>query len=98
MRGARLPVPVAVRTALSLARPRPHRSVQWCLAAALVLPWLPLSPGQQAALILFAVLPPAAVNYLLAETYQQEPKKMAAIVLAGNIASLVFVPLGFCVS
>jgi malate permease and related proteins len=68
------------------------------LAAALVLPWLPLSPGQQAALILFAVLPPAAVNYLLAETYQQEPKKMAAIVLAGNIASLVFVPLGLALA
>jgi malate permease and related proteins len=64
------------------------------LAAAVVLPWLPLTPGQQAALILFAVLPPAAVNYLLAEKYQQEPKKVAAIVLAGNIASLVFVPIG----
>ena len=68
------------------------------LAAIMVLPWLPLSHGQQAALILFAVLPPAAVNYLLAETYQQEPKKMAAIVLAGNIASLVFIPLGLALA
>ncbi len=67
-------------------------------AAALVLPWLPLTQGQQTTLILFAVLPPAAVNYLLAETYQQEPKKMAAIVLAGNLASVLFVPLGLAMA
>lgn len=68
------------------------------LAAGVVLPWLPLTQGQQAGLILFAVLPPAAVNYLLAETYQQEPKRVAAIVVAGNFASLVFVPMGLALA
>lgn len=64
------------------------------LAAALILPHLPLTQQQHAALILFAVLPPAAVNYLLAEKYNQEPARMAAIVLAGNVSSIIFVPLG----
>lgn len=30
----------------------------------------------------------------MAEQYRQEPEKVAFIVLIGNLASLVFVPLG----
>jgi len=47
---------------------------------------------QQQALILFSVLPPAVLNFLLAERYQQEPQRVAAIVLIGNLASLIIVP------
>lgn len=54
---------------------------------------LPLSPLQQQALILFSVLPPAVLNFLLAERYQQEPRRVAAIVLIGNLASLIIVPI-----
>jgi len=31
--------------------------------------------------MLFASLPPAALNYLLAERYQQEPERVASLVL-----------------
>ncbi|HXF46386.1 MAG TPA: AEC family transporter [Burkholderiaceae bacterium] len=45
-------------------------------------------------LVLFAVLPPAVLNFMVAEVYQQEPEKVASIVLLGNLAAIVFVPLG----
>ncbi|MGL6072329.1 AEC family transporter [Craterilacuibacter sp.] len=51
--------------------------------------------GQQAMLlILFGALPPAVLNFLMAEHYRQQPEHMAAMVLLGNLASVVFVPLG----
>ena len=43
---------------------------------------------------MFVALPPAVLNFLMAELYQQEPESMASIVLIGNLASLLFVPLG----
>jgi predicted permease len=52
------------------------------------------SPDQFAQLMLFASLPPAALNYLLAERYDQEPERVASLVLIGNAFSIVFVPLG----
>jgi predicted permease len=53
---------------------------------------LPLTVLQQQALILFAALPPAVLNFLLAERYRQEPQRVAAMVLMGNLASLVVIP------
>ncbi len=55
---------------------------------------LRLPPEQFAQLMLFASLPPAALNYLLAERYQQEPERVASLVLIGNAFAIVFVPLG----
>ena len=52
------------------------------------------SPDQFAQLMLFASLPPAVLNYLLAERYEQEPDKVASLVLIGNAFAIVFVPLG----
>ena len=37
---------------------------------------------------MFAVLPPVPLNFMLAERYQIEPRKVASIVLLGNAASL----------
>jgi len=52
-------------------------------------------PAEQfAQLMLFASLPPAALNYLLAERYSQEPERVASLVLIGNAFAIVFVPLG----
>jgi predicted permease len=53
---------------------------------------LQLEPIQFAYLLLFAALPPAVLNYMLAERYQQEPHQVASIVLLGNISSLLFIP------
>ena len=54
---------------------------------------LPLSTMQQDVLLVFAALPPAVLNYLLAERYGRQPQQVASIVLFGNLASLVVVPL-----
>jgi malate permease and related proteins len=62
--------------------------------AALLSPLLHLDPTQQGLLILFGCLPPAVLNFMVAEQYDQEPAKVASIVLIGNAASIVFVPLG----
>ncbi len=43
-------------------------------------------------LLLFAVLPPAVLNYIISEKYQQEPDKVASIVLLGNIFAVVTIP------
>ena len=55
--------------------------------------WLGLSGLQAAALWVFAALPPAVLNYLVAEQYRQEPHKVASLVLIGNLGSLVVMPL-----
>jgi predicted permease len=50
--------------------------------------------GRDAAmLILFGALPPAVLNYIFAEQYRQEPERVASIVLVGNAASLLIIPL-----
>ncbi|MDE2598685.1 MAG: AEC family transporter [Rhodocyclaceae bacterium] len=63
------------------------------LIAWLAAPLLGLDNMQSAQLLLFGALPPAVLNYIFAERYAQEPDKVAAIVLTGNLLSLVFVPL-----
>jgi predicted permease len=67
------------------------------LAFLLICPWLELTPRQTNILLIFAVLPPAVFNYILAEQYQQEPHKVAAIVMIGNLMSFITLPiaLGF---
>ncbi len=54
---------------------------------------LQLDETQFRYLILFGALPPALLNYLVAERYNQEPQQVASIVLLSNIASLIIIPL-----
>ena len=61
--------------------------------AVAILPWLSLSALETAQLIVFAALPPAVLNYLVAERYDIDPPRVAAIVLLGNLASVVIIPL-----
>jgi len=61
--------------------------------AVAILPWLILSALETAQLIVFAALPPAVLNYLVAERYDIDPPRVAAIVLLGNLASVVIIPL-----
>jgi len=44
-------------------------------------------------LILFSVLPPAVLNHVMAEKYQQQPETVASIVMIGNIGSLFVLPM-----
>jgi len=53
-----------------------------------------LDRTQQGLLIIFGCLPPAVLNFMVAEQYGQEPAKVASIVLVGNMMAVVFVPLG----
>ncbi len=62
--------------------------------AALLDSLIALTDVQRAQMYLFAALPPAVFCFVMAEHYRQEPNKVASIVLLGNLASLVFVPLG----
>ena len=55
---------------------------------------LPLTALQRGQMYLFAALPPAVLCFMVAERYRQEPDKVAAIVLLGNLAAVGFVPLG----
>ena len=68
-----------------------------CPISGLLVAWplvklLPLTPPMQGVLLLYAALPPAVMNYIFAEQYQQEPGLVSAIVVGGNIASIFFVP------
>jgi predicted permease len=63
----------------------------------LLLAWLTAQglemQGRQAAqLLLFGALPPAVLNFMLAERYDVEPQRVAAIVLLGNFASILVIP------
>jgi predicted permease len=50
--------------------------------------------GRNAAMLfVFGAFPPAVLNFLFAERYKQEPQRVASIVLIGNLAALIFLPL-----
>ncbi|MCU0833124.1 MAG: AEC family transporter [Chromatiaceae bacterium] len=71
----------------TLTRPLAGVALAWLIAAALALP-----PDQGKILILFGALPPAVLNYVFAERYDQEPKRVASIVLLGNAGALISLP------
>jgi predicted permease len=56
--------------------------------------WMPLPPLQRMMLFSFAALPPALMNYMLAQVYDQAPNKVAAIVLVGHWVSIIMMPVG----
>lgn len=69
------------------------------LIMALVLaPLLGLDATQKGLLILFGALPPAVLNFMVAEQFRQEPAKVASIVLIGNVLSVAFVPIGLALA
>ncbi|MDB5873711.1 MAG: Membrane transport protein [Ramlibacter sp.] len=69
------------------------------LAIALPLAWaLGLAGASRGQLILFGSLPPAVMQFLLAERYRQEPEKVAAMILLGNALAVLFVPLALALS
>jgi predicted permease len=48
---------------------------------------------QAGSLLLFGALPPAVMNFLFAERFNQEPKSVASIVLLGNLFAMITLPL-----
>ncbi len=77
-----------VATGSALLRP-----IAGMLIAAAVIQLLGLQGREAAMLLVFGALPPAVLNFLFAERYKQEPERVASIVLIGNLAALIFLPL-----
>jgi predicted permease len=48
---------------------------------------------QYAQLMVFGALPPAVLNFMLAEKFGESPQAVASIVLLGNLASVVTIPV-----
>ncbi|MGE5472341.1 MAG: AEC family transporter [Bacteroidota bacterium] len=69
------------------------RPLAGMLVAAGIISLLGLQGREAAMLLVFGALPPAVLNFLFAERYQQEPQRVASIVLIGNLAALLFLPL-----
>ncbi len=72
----------------AVASPASGLILAWPLIAMMDLPGL-----QVASLWVFAALPPAVLNYMVAEQYRQEPHKVASLVLISNLGSLVVMPM-----
>ncbi len=65
------------------------------LAVVVIALWfIPLQELERGALILFACLPSAVFNFMLADKFQVEPNKVASTVIVGHLLSLAFLPLG----
>lgn len=71
----------------AFVRPIIGALLAWAIALVLALP-----PEQASILIVFAALPPAVLNAIFAERYDQEPERVASIVLLGNAAALITLP------
>ena len=68
------------------------------LAIGIPLAWaLGLEGAARGQLLLFAALPPAVIQFMLAERYQQEPDKVGAMIMLGNALAMVFVPLALAI-
>ncbi|WP_297654325.1 AEC family transporter [Hydrogenophaga sp.] len=69
------------------------------LAIGIPLAWaLGLEGAARGQLLLFAALPPAVMQFMLAERYRQEPDKVGAMIMLGNALAVVFVPLALALS
>lgn len=62
------------------------------ISALVLLPFLHLDAVETGILLVFAALPPAVLNVLVAEQYQQEPERVASLVMLGNLGSLIIIP------
>lgn len=72
----------------AVVRPVSGIALTWALATL-----LGLQGVEKAILILYGALPPAMINYVFAERYQQHPDEVAAVVLIGNIAAVLVIPI-----
>lgn len=77
----------------AVLRPLSGMAVAWLLVSA-----IPLPPLDRSLVLLFGALPPAVLNFILAERYRQEPDKVASMVLIGNVAALVFLPIALAIT
>ncbi|MFA9441522.1 AEC family transporter [Uliginosibacterium sp. sgz301328] len=77
----------------AIARPLLGAAVSWLVGIVLGIRGLDF-----ALLVIYGAMPPAVLNYIFAERFNQEPDKVASIVLIGNILSLVFLPIALAMT
>jgi len=77
----------------AVLRPLAGMAAAWVMLQLIALP-----EREQALLLVFGALPPAVLNYMFAERYGQEPDKVASMVLLGNLAAVVFLPLALALT
>jgi malate permease and related proteins len=77
----------------AVARPVLGMLIAWGAGRA-----LGLEAQHQGMLLVFGALPPAVLNYVFAERYRQEPDKVASIVMVGNVAALLFIPVALAIA
>ncbi len=77
---------------VAAARPIAGMLLAWGVMQAIELP-----PREQALLLVFGALPPAVLNYIFAERYRQDPETVASMVLLGNLAALLFLPIALAI-
>jgi predicted permease len=77
----------------ALARPLIGLAIAIPLAGA-----LDLEGAARGQLLLFAALPPAVMQFMLADRYHQEPDKVGAMIMLGNALAVVFVPLALALA
>ncbi len=68
------------------------------LATLLMLQIVPLQGVERGALVLFACLPSAVFNFMLADRFQVEPNKVASMVIVGHFFSVLFLPLAIWIA
>jgi predicted permease len=67
-------------------------AVGFCIAFVLVM-LFEFTAIQAGSLLLFGTLPPAVMNFLFAERFNQQPKSVASIVLLGNLFAMIALPI-----
>ena len=63
------------------------------VTALVIVSIIDLTPIQAGSLLLFGALPPAVMNFLFAERFNQQPKTVTSIVLLGNLFAIIALPL-----
>lgn len=63
-------------------------------AAYAILLVIPLTGYERGAFILFACLPSAVFNFMLADKFGTQPNKVASMVIMGHLASILVLPFG----
>jgi len=74
------------------------RPLAGMLVAWAIMRIVPLPEREQTLLLVFGALPPAVLNFMFAERYEQEPDKVASMVLLGNLAAVLFLPIALALT
>jgi predicted permease len=78
---------------IALLRPAVGALLAWAIARL-----VGLGERESAMFLVFGALPPAVMNFLFAERYAQEPARVASIVLVGNLAAVITLPVALALA